>query len=170
MLKKISKIPFKGTPEQEAQLKAVIEECKDNKSLLMHVMQQAQAIYGYLPFEVQAMYRLKRFTEYPLFTLSLRFPRRESTTSLFVSVRLAMLRVRRNFLTRFVRSLESEQANVRTTVCSRLRLAVVSARAVLPPFSPSTMRFTESLLQTMYPAFLPNTEHNYGEKSCVSCH
>ena len=55
MLKKISKIPFKGTPEQEAQLKAVIEECKDNKSLLMHVMQQAQAIYGYLPFEVQAM-------------------------------------------------------------------------------------------------------------------
>ena len=55
MLKKISKMPFKGTPEQEAQLKAVIEECKDNKSLLMHVMQQAQAIYGYLPFEVQTM-------------------------------------------------------------------------------------------------------------------
>ena len=55
MLKKISKIPFKGTPEQEAQLKAVIEECKDDKSLLMHVMQQAQAIYGYLPIEVQKM-------------------------------------------------------------------------------------------------------------------
>ncbi len=55
MLKKISKMPFKGTPEQEAQLKAVIEECKDDKSLLMHVMQQAQAIYGYLPIEVQKM-------------------------------------------------------------------------------------------------------------------
>ena len=55
MLKKISKIPFKGTPEQEAQLRAVIEECKDDKSMLMHVMQQAQAIYGYLPFEVQTM-------------------------------------------------------------------------------------------------------------------
>ena len=55
MLKKISKIPFKGTPEQEAQLKAVIEECKDDKSLLMHVMQQAQSIYGYLPIEVQKM-------------------------------------------------------------------------------------------------------------------
>jgi NADP-reducing hydrogenase subunit HndA len=55
MLKKISKIPFRGTQEQEAQLRAVIEECKDNKSLLMHVMQQAQAIYGYLPFEVQTM-------------------------------------------------------------------------------------------------------------------
>lgn len=55
MLKKISKIPFSGTPEQEAALKAIIEECKDDKSLLMHVMQKAQGIYGYLPFEVQVM-------------------------------------------------------------------------------------------------------------------
>ncbi len=55
MLKKISTIPFSGTPEQEAQLNAVIEECKHDKHLLMHVMQQAQAIYGYLPFEVQVM-------------------------------------------------------------------------------------------------------------------
>ena len=55
MLKKISKIPFRGTPEQEAQLRAVIEEGKDDKSLLMHVMQQAQGIYGYLPIEVQKM-------------------------------------------------------------------------------------------------------------------
>lgn len=55
MLKKVSKIPFFGTPEQEAQLKAVIDECKNDKHLLMHVMQQAQSIYGYLPFEVQVM-------------------------------------------------------------------------------------------------------------------
>ncbi len=55
MLKKISKIPFRGTPEQEAALKAVIAENKDDKSMLMHVMQQAQSIYGYLPFEVQVM-------------------------------------------------------------------------------------------------------------------
>ena len=55
MLKKISSMPFKGTPEQEAQLQAVIAECKGDNSLLMHVMQQAQAIYGYLPFEVQKM-------------------------------------------------------------------------------------------------------------------
>lgn len=55
MLKKISKMPFKGTPEQEAELKAVIEENKDDKSMLMHVMQKAQDIYGYLPFEVQVM-------------------------------------------------------------------------------------------------------------------
>lgn len=55
MLKKISKIPFKGTPEQEAQLQAIIAQCKGDNSLLMHVMQQAQAIYGYLPLEVQKM-------------------------------------------------------------------------------------------------------------------
>lgn len=55
MLKKISKIPFSGTPEQEAQLRKIIEENKHDKSMLMHVMQQAQLIYEYLPFEVQAM-------------------------------------------------------------------------------------------------------------------
>ena len=53
MLKKISSIPFKSTPEQKAKLDAVIAECKDDKSLLMHVMQEAQDIYGYLPREVQ---------------------------------------------------------------------------------------------------------------------
>lgn len=55
MIKKISKTPFTGTPEQEAKLQAVIAECKGNKSMLMHVMQQAQEIYGYLPIEVQTM-------------------------------------------------------------------------------------------------------------------
>lgn len=55
MQKKISKIPFKGTAEQEKQLKAVIDANKHDKTLLMTVMQQAQDIYGYLPFEVQNM-------------------------------------------------------------------------------------------------------------------
>ena len=55
MLKKISTIPFRGTPEQKAKLDAVIAECKDDKSRLMHVMQEAQGIYGYLPREVQVM-------------------------------------------------------------------------------------------------------------------
>lgn len=55
MLKKVSSIPFHGTDEQEAQLKAVIEENRHDKSMLMHVMQQAQLIYGYLSFEVQVM-------------------------------------------------------------------------------------------------------------------
>ena len=55
MKKKISKLPFKGTPEQEAQLKKVIDEYKADKSSLMVVMQHAQDIYGYLPIEVQNM-------------------------------------------------------------------------------------------------------------------
>ena len=53
MLKKISTIPFKDTPEQASKLDAVIAECTGDVSMLMHVMQEAQAIYGYLPFEVQ---------------------------------------------------------------------------------------------------------------------
>ncbi|MBE6772758.1 MAG: NAD(P)H-dependent oxidoreductase subunit E [Ruminococcaceae bacterium] len=53
MLKKISKIPFTDTPEQSAKLDAVIAECTGDVSMLMHVMQEAQEIYGYLPFEVQ---------------------------------------------------------------------------------------------------------------------
>ncbi|MBQ9354879.1 MAG: NAD(P)H-dependent oxidoreductase subunit E [Clostridia bacterium] len=55
MKKKISNLPFKGTPEQEAQLKKVIDENKHDKSNLMVVMQHAQDIYGYLPIEVQNM-------------------------------------------------------------------------------------------------------------------
>ena len=52
---KSQQYPLSCTAEQEAQLKAVIEENKHDKSMLMHVMQQAQQIYGYLPFEVQVM-------------------------------------------------------------------------------------------------------------------
>ena len=48
-------MPFRGTPEQAEKLQAVIDESKNDKSLLMHVMQQAQLIYGYLPYEVQKM-------------------------------------------------------------------------------------------------------------------
>ena len=54
MLKKISKIPFSDTPEQAAKLDAIIAECAGDTSQLMHVMQVAQDIYGYLLFEVQA--------------------------------------------------------------------------------------------------------------------
>ncbi len=55
MQKKISSIPFSGTAEQEAQLRQVIETHKQDPSLLMAVMQEAQSIYGYLPIEVQQM-------------------------------------------------------------------------------------------------------------------
>ena len=53
MKKKISKIPFKGTEEQALELQKVIDENKHDKSNLMVVMQKAQDIYGYLPYEVQ---------------------------------------------------------------------------------------------------------------------
>jgi len=55
MQKKISTLPFQGTPEQEAQLQAVIDANKHDSSRLMGVMQEAQNIYGYLPIEVQQM-------------------------------------------------------------------------------------------------------------------
>ena len=55
MLKKISSLPFQGTPEQEAQLKEVIAKHKDDPGAVMPVLQEAQEIYGYLPIEVQQM-------------------------------------------------------------------------------------------------------------------
>ena len=55
MQKKISSLPFQGTPEQEAKLKAIIEQYKDDPGAVMPVLQEAQEIYGYLPLEVQIM-------------------------------------------------------------------------------------------------------------------
>ncbi len=55
MQKKISKLPFKGTPEQKEALQKVIDANKHDSSRLMGVMQEAQGIYGYLPLEVQQM-------------------------------------------------------------------------------------------------------------------
>ncbi len=48
-------VPFKGTKEQEEQLAAVIAARKNDKGALMPIMQKAQEIYGYLPYEVQKM-------------------------------------------------------------------------------------------------------------------
>lgn len=48
-----STVPFKGTKEQEQQLKAIIEAEKSGKGCLIPIMQKAQNIYGYLPIEVQ---------------------------------------------------------------------------------------------------------------------
>ena len=55
MVKKISKVPFNGTPEQEALLKEAIASANGDKTFLMTVMQKAHDIYGYLPYEVQVM-------------------------------------------------------------------------------------------------------------------
>ena len=52
---KKANVPFAGTPEQEAELRKVIAESKDEKGALMPIMQKAQDIYGYLPIEVQTI-------------------------------------------------------------------------------------------------------------------
>ncbi len=48
-------VPFRGTKEQEAELRKVIDKYKTVQGNLMPVLQQAQGIYGYLPYEVQLM-------------------------------------------------------------------------------------------------------------------
>lgn len=52
-MEKTKSVPFNGTKEQEAMLLDVIEELRDEKGSLMPIMQKAQEIYGYLPYEVQ---------------------------------------------------------------------------------------------------------------------
>ncbi len=55
MAKQKTVVPFKGTQEQERQLRKVIAENKDLQGALMPILQQAQDIYGYLPIEVQTI-------------------------------------------------------------------------------------------------------------------
>ncbi len=52
MKKKLTTVAFKGTPEMEAKLDALIAEYKDVQGALMPILQGAQEIYGYLPIEV----------------------------------------------------------------------------------------------------------------------
>ena len=54
MPRKVATIPYTGTAEQEQQLQEIIELYKDTKGALIPIMQKAQAIYGYLPKEVQS--------------------------------------------------------------------------------------------------------------------
>ncbi|MDE7038194.1 MAG: NAD(P)H-dependent oxidoreductase subunit E, partial [Lachnospiraceae bacterium] len=53
MLSKKPTVQFNGTKEQEKELLAVIHELKDEKGAWMPIMQKAQDIYGYRPYEVQ---------------------------------------------------------------------------------------------------------------------
>ncbi len=55
MKKKLTSVPFSGTPEQKTALDAVIAQHKGEAGALMPVLQKAQDIYGYLPVEVQQM-------------------------------------------------------------------------------------------------------------------
>ena len=52
-MKKPVTIPFKGTKEQESELLAVIEKNKSLQGALIPILHEAQAIYGYLPLEIQ---------------------------------------------------------------------------------------------------------------------
>ena len=49
----LKNIPFNDTPEQKQKLMDVIARLKDQRGALMPILQQAQEIYGYLPYEVQ---------------------------------------------------------------------------------------------------------------------
>ena len=46
-------VPFKGTKEQEAKLREVIEAHRGEEGAAIPVLHEAQDIYGYLPIEVQ---------------------------------------------------------------------------------------------------------------------
>lgn len=51
----MEKSDFNGTQLQAEQLTETINRLKSEKGCLMHILQEAQAIYGYLPIEVQSM-------------------------------------------------------------------------------------------------------------------
>ncbi len=55
MAKQKTVVPFHGTPEQEQQLREVIDAHRNIQGALMPVLQKAQDIYGYLPIEVQTI-------------------------------------------------------------------------------------------------------------------
>ena len=59
MKKKLTTVAFRGTAEQEAQLRAAIEKNRGIPGALMPVLQAAQGIYGYLPIEVQRIIALE---------------------------------------------------------------------------------------------------------------
>ena len=46
-------LPFKGTPEQEKELRAWLAENRGMKGAALPALQKAQESYGYLPIEVQ---------------------------------------------------------------------------------------------------------------------
>ncbi|MBQ8742874.1 MAG: NAD(P)H-dependent oxidoreductase subunit E [Clostridia bacterium] len=53
MKKNLTTVEFRGTKAQEEQLLEVINKHRDLPGALMPILQDAQAIYGYLPIEVQ---------------------------------------------------------------------------------------------------------------------
>jgi NADH:ubiquinone oxidoreductase 24 kD subunit len=54
-MKRVSTVPFTGTPAQENELKEWLAANKNEAGVTMTSLQKAQDIYGYLPVEVQTM-------------------------------------------------------------------------------------------------------------------
>lgn len=59
-----TKVSFKGTKQQEAELIDFIRAHKDEKGIMIPIIQKAQEIYGYLPEEVQVI--IAEETDIPL--------------------------------------------------------------------------------------------------------
>ena len=55
MARKSAAVPFVGTAAQEQQLRECIDQQIGMKGALIPTLQKAQAIYGYLPIEVQSI-------------------------------------------------------------------------------------------------------------------
>ena len=85
---KVSSVPFKGTKDQKAKLLEVIAKYKGQKGALMPIMQEAQEIYGYLPYQVQKI--ISDETGIPIEKISSRCRLRASMSYRYVSVLLAM--------------------------------------------------------------------------------
>ena len=62
MKKKLTAVDFRGTPEQEEKLRAVIEKYRGVKGAMMPIHQEAQELYGYLTPEVQRIIALETGT------------------------------------------------------------------------------------------------------------
>lgn len=55
MKNKLQIVPFTDTPEQHAELDAIIADFKNVPGALVQVLKRVQEVYGYLPLEVQQM-------------------------------------------------------------------------------------------------------------------
>ena len=112
---KVSTVPFKGTKEQEAKLLEVIAKYKGQKGALMPIMQEAQEIYGYLPYQVQKIISDEtgiRLRASMLFPCALE--------------QLATLRAQEQFSRRSRKFSKSKTAAVHLTASSHWKFAVAS--------------------------------------------
>ena len=136
---KKTSVPFRGTKEQEEQLRQIVAELKDQPGSLMPIMQKAQEIYGYLPIEVQTM--ISEWTGIPMekiygvatFYAQFAWLPRASTASPCASAQPATSRALRASMTRSPRFSASAKANALRTASSLWTPAAASAPAVLRP-------------------------------------